>query len=303
MNARSNAGDETAHATRDSSLGWTVFRHELTELWAGGHVLNLLILFSVLMSITAYLVATNNEIQLLPLNESVLVALLAAITFGLFTGLVLAAESISGERERATLEALLLTPVSRRQIVWGKFLASLSPWPVTLALSAPYLIVLSKGDPILGRILLWGAIVGTLLAITFIGLGMLISIWSRSTKVSLSATLLIYVLALLPAQLPTEFQNTTAGFILSVVNPVDASRRFLRMTLVENQSPGELWIYLVVPAVFIALLLGVLLIYAAPRLGLEPANPFRFGPGAARRKPDAQGGGTGAPGNSAGGNR
>lgn len=303
MNARSNAGDETARAAPENSLGWTVFRHELTELWAGGHVLNLLILFSVLMSITAYLVATNNEIQLLPLNETVLVALLAAITFGLFTGLVLAAESISGERERATLEALLLTPVSRRQIIWGKFLAALSPWPVTLALSAPYLIVLSRGDPILGRVLFWGAIVGTLLAITFIGLGMLISIWSRSTKVSLSGTLLIYVLALLPAQLPTEFQNTTAGYILSVVNPVDASRRFLRSVLVDNRPPGELWAFLVVPAVFIALLLGVLLIYAAPRLGLEPANPFRFGSGAARRKSDARGGDTGTPGNSAGGSK
>ena len=70
----------------------------------------------------------------------------AAITFGLFIGLVLASESISGERERATLEPLLLAPASRRQIVAGKYLAALSPWPIAYLITVPYVVVLSQGD-------------------------------------------------------------------------------------------------------------------------------------------------------------
>jgi ABC-type transport system involved in multi-copper enzyme maturation permease subunit len=106
---KSNGGQ--AEPTATALPVWRlVFKQEMIELWLGQRVLNLLILFTVLMSITAFLLATNNELTLLPLSETLLVALTAAITFGLFNGLIISAESITGERERATLEALLLTP-------------------------------------------------------------------------------------------------------------------------------------------------------------------------------------------------
>ena len=51
-----------------ASVWQLVLKSELTELWLGGRVLNLLILFSILISITAYLLATNNELSLTPRN-------------------------------------------------------------------------------------------------------------------------------------------------------------------------------------------------------------------------------------------
>lgn len=252
-----------------SPVAWVVFKQEFIEIWIGGRVFNLLILFTVLMSGTAFLLATNNEVRLLPLKQTVQVALVAAITFGLFNGLIIAGESISGERERATLEPLLLTPVSRQQIILGKFLAALSPWPVTLLLSIPYLAALSQGDPVLGQALFWGAIIGSLLSVAFIGLGMLLSIWSNSSRISLAVSLLVYVLALIPAQLPTEFQNTPAGVFIAAIDPLEASRLFLQKTIMESRPLSEVWIYLAAPIVFIALLLTILFLYAAPRLSLE----------------------------------
>jgi ABC-type Na+ efflux pump permease subunit len=263
------AGIERRTSTMAPSVWWLVFKQEVTELWLGGRVLNLLILFSVLMSVTAFLLATNNEIRLAPLTVTVNVALASAITFGLFIGIIISAESISGERERATLEALLLTPGSRRQIIAGKFLAALSPWPVTLLLSIPYVAVLSQGDPILGSALIWGAIVGSILAVVFTGFGMLLSIWSNTSKISLASSLLIYVLALVPQQLPGEFQETWAGVFIAVTNPLEASRQFLKRTILDGQPLAEIWIYLAAPAMFIALLLSILFFYAAPRLSLE----------------------------------
>lgn len=270
MSDRQNVkGNEIEPSASAPPVGWLVFKQEFIEIWIGGRVFNLLILFSVLMSITAFLLATNNEVRLLPLSQTVQVALMAAITFGLFNGLIIAGESISGERERATLEALLLTPASRQQIILGKFLAALSPWPVTLLLSIPYLAVLSQGDPVLGQALFWGAIMGSLLSVAFIGFGMLLSIWSNSSRVSLAVSLLVYVLALIPAQLPTEFQATPAGVFIAATNPLEASRLFLQKTIMESQPLSEVWIYLAAPIVFIALLLGLLFFYAAPRLSLE----------------------------------
>ena len=263
------AGQERQPPVAMPPVWWLVFKQEVAELWFGGRVLNLLILFSVLMSVTAFLLATNNEIRLMPLSQTVNIALTSAITFGLFIGVIISADSITGERERATLEALLLTPGSRRQIIAGKLLSALSPWPVTLLLSVPYLLVLSQGDPVLGRALFWGAIVGSILTVVFTGLGMLFSIWSNSSRVSLAASLLVYVLSLTPAQLPGEFQTTPAGVLIAAVNPLEASRRFLESTIIHNQPLGETWFYLAAPVLFIAVLLSVLFFYAAPRLGLE----------------------------------
>jgi len=271
----SAAASSVATSAGAPSTWWLVCKQEVTELWLGGRVLNLLILFSILMSITAFLLATNNEMKLLPVSQTVDVALAAAITFGLFIGVVVSAESISGERERATLEALLLVPASRQQIIAGKYLAALTPWPVTLLLAVPYIAVLSHGEPVLGRALFWGAIVGSILTIAFAGLGILFSIWSNSSRISLAASLLIYVVALTPAQLPTEFQETPAGILIATVNPLEASRQFLQKTIQENQPLTDIWLYLAAPAIFIAVLLGILFLYAAPRLSLEAGGADR----------------------------
>src|SRR6476659_4244186 len=136
-----------AHRTtrRAAPVWWLVFRRESVDLWTGGRVLVLLVLFTLIMSITSVLRQLESQLSLIPPVEMVFLTVLSSITFGLFVGLVIAADSFSGERERATLEPLLLTPVRPRQLVLGKFLAALSPWPITLLISVPYVLVLGQG--------------------------------------------------------------------------------------------------------------------------------------------------------------
>lgn len=246
-----------------------VLKQELVELWVGGRVLNFLILFSILMSITAFLLATNNELSLVPLEQTVVVALTAAITFGLFIGLIIAAESITGERERATLEPLLLTPTSHRQIIFGKFLAALSPWPATFALSIPYVATLSQGEPVLWPALFWGAVAGTILSIGFIGFGILVSIWSDTSRISLFVCLLAYAVSLVPSQLPTEFQDSRPGTVLAALDPVESAAQLLTKTVQDGSPIGQVWSYIVAPVVLTVLILVLLFWFAAPRLGLQ----------------------------------
>ena len=134
-----------------------VFWRELRDLWVGGKALTLILMYSVLLGIYSYMLAANAEVNLLPLREMILEMVKASIAVGAFICLIIAADSFSGERERGTLETMLLTPASRRQIAIGKFLAAVSPWPVALAIAIPYWAVLSKGDPVFGQALLWGA--------------------------------------------------------------------------------------------------------------------------------------------------
>ena len=125
-------GKQTARRKRKESSGasrpaWRVILSwELKELWVGGKAFILIILFSILLSIMAWALATNNELNLIPPKEMTFLTLQATIAVGLFISLIIGADSISGERERSTFEGLLLTPASRRQIILGKFFAAVS---------------------------------------------------------------------------------------------------------------------------------------------------------------------------------
>lgn len=251
------------------SVWWLVFRGEIEELWVAGKALNLLILFTCLMSLTAFLLATNSELSLTPPRLMIVTTIQAAITFGLFIGLVLASESVSGERERATLEPLLLAPASRRQIIAGKYLASLSPWPIAYLITIPYVAVLSQGDIALSTALVWGAITGTIVVITFTGLGMLASMLSNSSRTSLFVSLVIYLIALLPSQLPGEFQRTPLGTMLRLVNPLEAARQFMIQGFIEVKPVSELWPLLYAPIVATLVVIAIIFFVAVPRLGLE----------------------------------
>lgn len=275
MSIQTNVNPTRGTTSAEPSVWWLVCKWELTELWLGGRVFNFLILFSVLMSITAYLMGTNAELSLTPTNLTVLIMLQAAITFGLFIGLIVAAESISGERERATLETLLITPTSRRQIVFGKLLAAFSTWPVALLIAIPYIITLGRGDAVLGPALFWGVVMGSLLAATFTGLGILVSIWSNANRISLFVSLLLYLLCLLPSQVPGQVQTSTSFLLIQIIDPVEAANRFLqRMLVVEQPLPDagpqiSVWLYLAGCVAVTIIVLSLLFLYAAPRIQLE----------------------------------
>jgi ABC-2 type transport system permease protein len=259
-----------------SPTWWVVFWRELRDLWIGGKALYLILIYIILLGIYAFLFASNAEVKLLPLQEMVCEIVKASIAVGLFICLIIGADSVSGERERATLEGLLLTPTSRRQIVVGKFFAAFSAWPVALATAIPYWVVLSKGDPILWQALLWGPLLGTLLALALAGLGMLVSIWSNTNKTSMLVSISCYFLLLFPAEImgrPPQAQLSTEQLfraeLVDWLNPMAATSRFLFKVLVNKLPAVELWFWHTMPVLFTALVLVLLFGYASPGLRLE----------------------------------
>jgi ABC-2 type transport system permease protein len=262
---------------------WLVFTAELQGLWMGGKAPVLLLIFSLLLGIMTWVLASNSELSLIPPQEMVYETLKAAIAVGLFISLIIGADSISGERERATLEGLLLTPTSRRQLVVGKFLAGISPWPVAMLIAIPYMKVLSQGDEIFQHALPWGALLGTLLAPAFTAMGMLASFWSNSNRTSVFVSLGLYILFLLPSQLPGRAQTGFAGSMLQQVNPIAASNHFLSKILVNNRTLAEWWPFLIAPVVFAILVFVLLFAFAGPRLRLDADNSIKIWSSLGRR--------------------
>ena len=283
-----NQPQAMSHERRQASgskrpVWWVIASWELKELWIGGKALILIILFSILLGIMSWLLATNIELNLIPPKEMVFLTLQAAIAVGLFISLIIGADSISGERERSTFEGLLLTPASRLQIILGKFLASISPWPVALVITVPYLSLLSQGDGhIVLNTVIWGFISGSILILSFTGFAILVSIGTNSNRTSLFVSLAIYLLCLLPTQFPAPVQAGYAGQFIKKMNPMGATNQFLEKVVVHNRPPQEMAVWLWVPILFFGLVFFVLFGYAARVLPYDAAGVWRRRPSRSR---------------------
>jgi len=261
-------------AASASSSWWVVLTKEMRDLWIGGRALNLTIAYTVLLGGYAYWMASSSTVSLIPPKEMVFELLKAALLAGVFMGLIVGADSLSGERERATLEGLLLTPTSRRQLVVAKFLAACSMWPVTLLITVPLFKVLAQGDEVFRQAVLWGTMFGFGLT-GFTALGMIVSWRSNSNKTSMSISLALFLLFVLPTQLPGNAQGSVVGLIGQAVNPLGAYRHFLAKVLVNNALPEQVWVNALAPFVFGVLMIGFLVLYVGSALNLDAVAPRR----------------------------
>ena len=250
-----------------------VLGQELRDLWLGGRGLVLTFAFSLLLSVIAYLVATNHALNFLEHRETVNLLLQVAIAVGSLLALLTAADAVSGERERGTLESLLLTPVSRFALAAGKLLGSLSLWAVALVVTIPYLWFLGRGVGLVGDALVTGVVVGTLLAVFLASLGFLISVFASSNRVSLSLSLLLLLTLFVPTQLPSAAQQGWAGDLLLRLNPITAGEHYVGKVVTSAHPWSDDLSWLVSPFVCAG-------VFAALAL-LAGARFVRLGGGAA----------------------
>ena len=252
--------------TSEGQPGWLVVaEQECRDLWASGRGLILLFLFSVLVSAVAYLTSTNLALNFLEQRESVNLVLQFAVAVGVLATLVVSADGISGERERGTLETLLVTPVSRRSIIIGKLIAALTLWFATFLISIPYLWVLGRDVGILGPALALGFGVGTLLAVGLGSIGLLISATSNSNKTSVGASIFLLLILFAPTQLPSGLPQGWFFEALLRANPVASGLAYISSLLVEGHMWTQDLSYLITP-LLTAIIAGGALVLAGPQL-------------------------------------
>jgi ABC-2 type transport system permease protein len=236
---------------------------ELRELWLwGGRALTLAYAFSVLLSVVAYLTAMNKALNFLEQREAVNLVAQVAIGVGALLALLLAADSISGERERSTLETVLVTPVSRGRLIGGKLLAALSLWLAAFIISVPYIVYLAHGLGVTGSALAALFIVGSLVAIFLASMAMLISIFSSSNRISLSVSLFLLLALFAPTQLPAGATQGWAGSALMHVNPFSSGLRYVGGIIVDGQGWTDDPTWLVSPIAGAVIFAGAALLCA-----------------------------------------
>ena len=265
-------GTTLASAAGSRRPSWTIIaRQELADLWLGSKGLSVLFGFTLLLSVLSYLASADAGINLLDARESVGVVVQTAIGLGTLAALVVSADAISGERERGTLEALLVTPVSRRDVVVGKLLASTTMWVAALAVALPFVAVMANGPGVAVDAVTVLLAAGTMVAAALTALGLAVSSVAMSNRVSLAASVAILLLLAAPSQLPAVKANGALGSVLIKANPVSAGLQLANNVLVNQQAWSDQWIYLVSPIVA-AIALTIVAIALSNRLELGGAR-------------------------------
>jgi len=166
------------------------------------------------------------------------------VVFAIIGGMYIAIDISAGEKERKTLEALVLTPVSRLQIVFGKFLAVSSMATVTIVLSVASLYASFKlvpppdlGPSFSGLVinltvptLLLMLLIGIILAVMFSGLLLSVAIFAKSYKEAQNYISPFYLLAVLPVSLANSlpgFKPTLPIFLIPGMNAVFVMKEVL----------------------------------------------------------------------------
>jgi ABC-2 type transport system permease protein len=245
-----------------------VLTQELRDLWLGGRAFALTFLFSVLLSVIAYLTASSGALDFLEQRDSVNLTLQTAVVVGGLLALLVAADAVSGERERNTLEALLVTPVPRASLGAGKLGAALSLWAAAFVACVPYIWFLGRDVGIAGPALAAGVLVGTLVAVALASAGVLVSVFASSNRVSLSIVLVGLLALLAPTQLPSTATRGFGGDLLLRVNPLTAGSEYLYRVVVRGHGVGDDLQWLLAPVLW-AVGLGLLALLAARHMRLH----------------------------------
>jgi sodium transport system permease protein len=157
------------------------------------------------------------------------------VLFSIVGGMYVAIDVSAGEKERKTLEALLVTPLSRLRIVTGKFLAVATTSIVSVVLSVTSMFGAFKiwppnpafGIPASFNISITTAIImlgiGIILSIMFAALLLAVAIFAKSFKEAQNYITPFYLLAILPVSIFSSipgFKPPLALFFIPSVNAV-----------------------------------------------------------------------------------
>jgi ABC-2 type transport system permease protein len=226
------------------------------------------VMSAIVLSLMSYLLLTDAELSLLDQSEMLYIITSLAVGLGLLVGGILGGDSIAGERERGTLEGLLLTPIGRGTLMLGKIGAILVTWLLVFAISVPYVLVVSSGTGLSGPALLYTFLLGSLCVAGFTALTVGISCLVDSGRNVTLAALAIFLAMAAPTLLGTVLQNSWFGSIYNTLSPFAQVRLSLDSVIVDKEGLAVQLPHLGALAAFVVLA-GAFAAIAARRISLE----------------------------------
>lgn len=208
------------------------------------------------------------ELGLMAQSEILVTMTKIIIAVALLIAIILSSVSLSNEREQATLESLLLSPVKHKDIIFSKTLAILVIWGFIYLVAVPYIIVLGYGTTLIPTTLLLVFTLGTVIVLIFSMISISLSIVIRSSKNSMILSILMFIILATPLFLSTTMKKSGFGKVLDGVSPISNILNMTKEVLIRHIGFIDMLTYLIPLVVVLAVVFGAL-VYSTKKLSFE----------------------------------
>ena len=213
-----------------------IARKEGGELLLSLKGLSWLLFMSIALSAFGLLLVSNTELSLLD-NAQVIYGMMGIVTvLGALLTVVTGVDSIAGERERGSLIPLILTPVSRGNILLGKLGGQALAWIVMFVLAMPYLWAVGSTGQNLFDSITGLALLGTPVVLGFGFFAMGLGAWTGSTRTSQLIALMTLMLSASPLVLGPGLRQSAIGKAFDTVNPFSAALNAYDAVVIDSQG-------------------------------------------------------------------
>lgn len=215
---------------------WALVRKEGLEDLCAVRSAGLLVVAGVVLSAFSILCVANTELSLLDNAQAVYLMTSIVLALASLVAIVRASDGFAGERERETLEILMLTPTTGPQLAAAKLFGILVIWGILFVIAAPYLWAVGQnsGNFLPALRYLW--VTGTLLVITLSSLALALSAQVKSFRSVLSVGLTIVLLLASPVLLGPSLRQNAAGQVMDIINPFANAVNILDSVVIDAQG-------------------------------------------------------------------
>lgn len=228
----------------------------------------MIVAVSGILTALCILVMSIKEGSVLAQNDILQYAIKAVLFLTLTVSMVLGASSMIAEREENTLESLLLTPISKKNIALAKYMGVILIGEILYITSIPYLVAIGVGSGIGGAAIFITFFGGSLLLVAFVALSMVLSIMMKSSKASVLTSILIMIVLTLPAMIQGIFKLSAVGTFILKIDPVACCFDMMTRMLTDKASFFTLGNYILPLILFAVVSLG-LLNFASSKIALK----------------------------------
>ncbi|WP_391119729.1 ABC transporter permease [Psychrobacillus sp. L3] len=214
---------------------------------------------TILFSGLALSFVSVKELNLLAQVEVNMTFMKVVLGISILVTIIIGSNMYAGERERETLESLLLSPLSRVQITFGKLVGLLLFWFIISLLSLPYFYALAMGTDIFMKAVVFLYFICFPLVIGFSALSLGFSAILSSTKSSTLLAFVLFLVTAIPMFLSTTMKKSGFAHIVDTISPLSRSMLTLKDYFVNRLGFMVLMVDLLPVLIFLIISIAILL--------------------------------------------
>lgn len=214
----------------------TLIRKECVENLSVFRTIVMFIFVCILMSVYSILLISNIEMSLLDNAHAAYMLTTLVLILSLLVTLLLGSDAIAGERERGTLEVLLLSPVNGRSVSVSKLFNILFTWLILFVLSLPYLWAIAGNGQNLVPAIIALLVTGTLCVTIVGGISLILSMKFQTVKGAIFTGMTVFLLLTSPAILGASLRKNVVGRFIDAIDPVMGAINTLDSVIIDSQG-------------------------------------------------------------------